>query len=92
MHIRWTQPATHDLLQISDYIEKHSSYPIAHRVALEIYDSVAALADFPRRGRTGRKIDTLELVLPDLPYLVVYRFQEESVEILRILHGAQRWP
>jgi toxin ParE1/3/4 len=92
MRIRWTLPASSDLTQICDYIEKHGNGAAARRVALSIYDGVSLLGKFPQQGRSGRSPDTRELVLAGLPYLVVYRLGEDIVEILRILHGAQQWP
>jgi toxin ParE1/3/4 len=47
---------------------------------------------FPHRGRPGKKENTRELVLSPLPYIVVYRIAGDAVNILRILHGAQKWP
>jgi len=44
------------------------------------------------RGRYGRVENTLELVIPRFPYLVVYRVLEARVLILNIVHGAQKWP
>jgi len=46
----------------------------------------------PRRGRQGRLENTRELVVPSLPYLVVYQVLSERLLILNIVHGAQRWP
>jgi toxin ParE1/3/4 len=92
MHVRWTQPAARDLTQICDYIELHGNTAVARRVALSIYDGVAALVEFPERGRAGGKSGTRELVLTGLPHLAVYRIRTDTVEILRILHGAQNWP
>jgi len=92
MRIRWTEPATRDLTEIADYLEKHGSSAIARRIVPSICDSIGGLAQFPWQGRTGRKSGTRELVLNDLPYLAVYRLQGDVVEILRILHGAQIWP
>ena len=92
MRIRWTRPAADDLTQICDYIEKHGSAGTARRVALSIYQNVGTLAEFPERGRTGRRPDTRELVVAGLPYLAVYRIGRDRVEILRILHGAQERP
>lgn len=63
MRLRWTEPAVHDLTQICDYIEQHGRSGSARRVALSIYESVSGLADFPERGRIGRKPGTRELVL-----------------------------
>ena len=92
MRIRWTLTATGDLTQISDYIETHGSGSAARGVALSIHVAIGLLAKFPMQGRAGRIANTRELVLPGLPYLVVYRVSEDEVQILRLLHGAQEWP
>jgi len=92
MRIRWTQLAAGDLTQVCDYIEEHDGSEAARRVALSIYQRIETLLKFPQRGRLGRKTGTRELVLPELPYLVVYRIREDVIEISRILHGAQKWP
>ena len=59
---------------------------------LAIHSDIDLLARFPEQGRTGRKPDTRELVLGGLPYIAMYRIRKDTVEILRILHGAQIWP
>jgi addiction module RelE/StbE family toxin len=92
MHIRWTQPATQDLTNICAYIEERDTSAAARRLALLIYRSVTSLNKFPHRGRIGRKADTRELVMTNLPYVVIYRVGENVVEVIRILHGAQDWP
>jgi toxin ParE1/3/4 len=37
---------------------------------------------------------TRELPLPPLPFIVIYRVLEraDAVEIVNVIHGAQRWP
>jgi len=92
MRIRWTQPAAHDLTQICDFIQEHSSSATARRVALFIFQKLSVLSQFPEAGRLGRLEGTRELVVAGLPYLAIYRVRSEAVEILRILHGAQQWP
>ncbi|MFZ0418747.1 MAG: type II toxin-antitoxin system RelE/ParE family toxin [Candidatus Sulfotelmatobacter sp.] len=92
MRIRWTDPALQDFTQICDYIDQHSGGATSRRVALSIHLELDLLANFPECGRTGRKPNTRELVLSSVPYIVVYRIHDNSVEIVRILHGAQRWP
>ena len=92
MRIHWTDSAVRDFTHICDYIEKYGSGAVARRVALSIHQQVEMLAKFPEHGRTGRKPDTRELVFTGLPYLAVYRVRGDSVEIIRILHGAQEWP
>jgi toxin ParE1/3/4 len=92
MRIRWTDSAVRDFISVCDYIEKHGSAASARRVALSIHSQIDMLARFPEHGRTGRKPDTRELVFSGLPYLAIYRIHRDSVEIVRILHGAQAWP
>jgi toxin ParE1/3/4 len=91
MQIRGTDAAVHDLTEICDYIQEHSSGETARRIALSIYERVGLLTKFPESGRTGRRPETRELVFSRLPYLAVYHIHDEVVEILRILHSAQ-WP
>lgn len=52
------------------------------------------LADHPEAGRGGRLDGTRELVIPRTAFLLIYRIDEKAqrVEILRLLHGAQKWP
>ena len=52
----------------------------------------ACLPTWPHRGRPGRWPGTRELIIPGTPYIVPYRVKGDLVEILRILHGARRWP
>ena len=92
MQIRWTDPAVHDFTHLCDYIEEHGGANRARRVALSIHSQLDLLTNFPESGRTGRKPDTRELVFSGLPYLAIYRIHKDSVEIVRILHGAQVWP
>jgi toxin ParE1/3/4 len=92
MIVRWTDAAVRDFTHICDYIDKRRSGGAARRVALSIHRRIDLLADFPEYGRTGRKLETRELVFTGLPYLAVYRIREDAVEIVRILHGAQDWP
>jgi addiction module RelE/StbE family toxin len=92
MRIRWTDPAARDLTQICDYIHERDAPAAARRVALRIFEGVTSLELFPRRGRMGRMPNTRELVFPGLPYLVIYCIREDVIEIVRILHGAQKWP
>lgn len=64
--------------------------------AIDVGDAIDAavsrLADFPTIARAGRVAGTRELVVIGTPYVVVYRVDPEAVRILRVIHGAQRWP
>lgn len=92
MRIEWSAHAVADLEAISAYIKQDRSLETANRVARTIYEAVQSLRTLPYRGRAGRIENTRELVLPRLPYLVVYRVYENRVLILNVVHGARRWP
>jgi toxin ParE1/3/4 len=91
MRLRWTTPAANDLYKIIEYIQR-DNLEVAARVAQTLYDGCGTLINFPYRGRSGRIEGTRELIFPGLPYIVVYQIHEQSVEIIRIYHGAQDWP
>jgi toxin ParE1/3/4 len=91
MKIRWSPEAATDFAGIVEYIRQQNP-SAADRIAHTLYDSVTSLKSFPNRGRLGRVEDTRELVLAPLPFIVVYRAKRSTVEIVRVLHGAQRWP
>jgi toxin ParE1/3/4 len=97
MTIRWTDPAQSDFLEILGYIARDNP-AAAERVGQRLLSAIDTLAAQPRLGRPGRVAGTRELVIPRLPYLAVYRIIEAThlttsqVEILRVVHGARRWP
>jgi toxin ParE1/3/4 len=89
--LEWSQLAIADREQIFDYIEAdnpHAAIVVDRRIKKQIED----LRDFPLSGRPGRIENTRELVIIDTPFIVAYRVDAESIRILRVLHGAQRWP
>ena len=97
MKVRWTDPAQTDLFEILDYIARDDP-GAAERVERRLVNAVASLAQQPRRGRPGRVEGTRELVIPRLPYIVIYRIVERplrpvgEIAVMRVLHGARRWP
>jgi addiction module RelE/StbE family toxin len=64
----------------------------ALRLIERIRAAVTRLATSPALGRPGRAAGTRELVIPHTPYIVPYRVKNDVVQIITILHGAQRWP
>jgi addiction module RelE/StbE family toxin len=91
MDLRWTLEAAADLERIADYLFEHTPAH-AERLARELYDAPATLLTFPNSGRPGKKAGTRELVMSPLPYIMVYTVRGDIVFVVRILHGAQRWP
>lgn len=78
---------------LDDILERiaASNAPTADKMLFEIERQVTQLEDFPHMGRLGRLARTRELVIARTPYLVVYS-TNGVVILLRLLHGAQRWP
>ena len=93
MNLVWLDRAIHDRDAQLDYIAQHSI-----KSAIEQGDRVAnqvrLLVDHPEMGRAGRMRGTRELVISSTPFIAVYRVNPKAgrIELLRLLHGAQRWP
>jgi toxin ParE1/3/4 len=91
MRVRWTTDAADDLERICDYIAE--SHPeSAQRVAQSVVERIGTLETFPQLGRSGRVQGTREIAFPPLPFVAIYEVREEERIVLRVLHGAQRWP
>jgi len=91
MRIVWTEPAVHDLAAARAHIARDNA-PAADRQVERILAAVAGLLQFPEIGRPGRRAGTRELAVSRTPYLVAYRRRSDLIEILRVMHGRQRWP
>jgi toxin ParE1/3/4 len=50
------------------------------------------LAQFPKLGRPGNMRRSRELNVAGTPYRLIYRLTPDSIEILRVVHGAREWP
>lgn len=90
--IRLSPEAEADLRDISSWIGRHNSPAVALRVHDRIVASLRNLLDFPLMGRMGRVEGTRELVVARLPYVAVYRPEPDGILVIRIMHGAMRWP
>lgn len=91
MRLVWSAFALADREGIFIHIEADN--PSA---AIAIDERIAAaarrLVDFPESGRPGRVSGTRELIINGTPYIAAYVVTAERIRILRVLHGAQRWP
>lgn len=91
MNVEWLPEAEKNLTTQLDWIADHDAW-----AAIDMGDAILAavdrLADFPAIARPGRVAGTRELVVVGTPFMVVYRIETAIVVILRVLHGAQRWP
>ena len=89
--VDWHPFARADLAELVAYIA--SDNPVAaYRVHDDIRKQTSLLAIYPELGRPGRVRGTRELVVTGTPYIVDYRFAADLLTVLRLLHGARRWP
>jgi plasmid stabilization system protein ParE len=86
--IRWTAEASEQFAGAVEHILAENP-AAARKTAQTVLDRIEQLAAFPALGRRGEVEGTRELVNP--PYVIVYRFTDEVVEVLQVWHGAQDW-
>ena len=92
MIIIWSPEAIDDLVALRAHIAEDDP-AAALRIALHIVHNIEELlSGHPQMGRPGRVPGTRELVVPRTPYIVPYRIQERRIQVLRVYHGARRWP
>ena len=88
MSIRWRYSAISDLAHIRDYITERN--PAAgDAVVSRVLQSVENLETFPKYGRLGQVRGTREVVVPGLPYIVVYIDTETDVDVIAVFHASQ---
>lgn len=89
--IQWLAKAEKNLVNIESYIAE-DNIKAAIKVSESIETSVVRLVDHPKMGKSGRVKGTRELIAVGTPYIIVYRFKGDIIQILSILHGAQLYP
>jgi toxin ParE1/3/4 len=88
--VLWSPHAKRDLRQLWHYYARVASADIADRFVRDIDTACARLGQRPFLGRSRDEI------LPGLrsvrvhPYVIFYRFKNETVEIARLLHERRR--
>jgi addiction module RelE/StbE family toxin len=90
--VRWLRRSLLNIESIYEfYLRENLASEAAKQISI-IKRSVDQLQTFPELGKPGRVNGTRELIINRTPFIVIYRISEVSVEILRVLHCAQRWP
>ena len=85
--IRWTTEAANEFEAALTYVQQDKP-DAARQLANAVVDRIERLATLPGTGRPGEVKGTRELIVS--PFVVVYRYTDEIVEILHIWHGALR--
>ncbi len=91
VRVEWLPVAKHNRQSQLAYIGERNPW-----AAIDMGDAIEAavrhLIDNAHMGRPGRVKGTRELVVGNTPYVIAYRVEPDAVVILRLLHGAQKWP
>lgn len=90
MPLLWQKRAVADLYRVRDYIRREN-LGAAERIGTIIEAASLNLLRHPEIGRAGEVHGARELVIAGTPYIIIYRVVNDDVQILRILHGKQKW-
>jgi toxin ParE1/3/4 len=90
MELVFDDQAIIDIENIFNWIA-HDSPATARIVTDRLFGSIELLISFPFIGHSGHDPDTLEWVVPRLPYVVVYEVDRarELIIVTGVFHGAQ---
>ncbi len=91
MDIIWLDRARREVVHIREYIATNNPRA-ARQVARRILEFAEKLRTSPHIGRPGRIYGTRELVIARTPFIILYRVRDGVIEILRVIHGARKWP
>ncbi|MCP4150867.1 MAG: type II toxin-antitoxin system RelE/ParE family toxin [bacterium] len=92
MHVRWTKAASQDLDSIEEYISRDDPGAAILQV-IRVIDAVEkSLIESPSIGKPGRCPESREFYISGTPYIVAYRVEDNVLIVLRVIHGARRWP
>ena len=64
----------------------------AQGVVERVAAMIGYLPENPALGQRGRAAGSLELLVPSVPFVVVYEPGAENIDILAIIHRSRRWP
>jgi toxin ParE1/3/4 len=91
LEIRWLRTALSNLDDIATYIAQDNPAAAA-RIVSRLKEAVQRLQSNPDMGRSGLVVGTRELVVPGTPFVVVYAHHKRAIVVLRVYHGARKWP
>jgi toxin ParE1/3/4 len=91
MRVRWLRTALRNLDEEASFIAADDAVA-ARLVVGRVLRAVAQLAEQPGLGRPGRVPGTRELIVSKTRYIVPYRVQGDTVEVLRVFHTSRRLP
>ncbi len=92
MNLGYTPEAREDLERIHANAARARTPAHAHTTIGTIQMTIKRLVAFPLLGRESGVVDTRTLVVPRLPYRIVYRVRGNDLIIVRVLYQSEQWP
>lgn len=89
MRIEWSKGAERNLDSIESYIAQDNPVAASKTVLKIVQRTHAQLSKHPSSGKFGRINGTRELVFHEIPYIVIYSIQQDTIYIVRVFHTAQ---
>lgn len=87
--LKLTKLAEEDLDEIAVHIATQRDVSTALRFVDQLRERMKILRSSPLMGREVKSEDMRELVLDN--HVIPYRVRGDTVEILRVWHGKERW-
>lgn len=84
-----TPEAEKDIFTIATNIQMQLNHEAAMKTVGEFRQQLGTLLEHADSGRAGVCDETREVVLRGMPYIAVYETRDDSITVVRILHGAQ---
>jgi toxin ParE1/3/4 len=89
MIVRFTRRAEADLVGILSYLKRRSPKG-AEVVAESLLRTIEVVASHPQSSASTRRPQLFVKIVPNYPYKIFYRANEDSIDILHIRHSARR--
>ena len=88
----WAPRAKRDLADVWRYYARVASIEVADKILREIDEAARRLSDDALRWRARDELmpGLRSALVP--PYIIFYRIQNGTVEIVRVLHGRRNFP
>ncbi len=92
MKVEWTDNALEQLWAIHEYIAQ-SSPQYAQRVVDRITRRTQQIRDFPLSGRVVPEYNAPQIrEVIEGPYRIIYYIKPDQIDVLAVIHGAQKTP
>jgi toxin ParE1/3/4 len=87
----WSADAESDLVEIAAFIDERNPFAARRLVSL-IRESTVLLTYHPYLFKRSERMPDCREIVAHPNYIVIYRVEIDSIEILRVLHARQQYP